>query len=72
MKRLWFPAALLLLMFAAALGNALALERFTGSLAQTLLQAEERVGREDYGAILVALSPTPVSDGGGYSALIGA
>ena len=31
-----------------------------------------RVGREDYGAILVALSPTPVSDGGGYSALIGA
>ena len=48
MKRLWFPAALLLLMFAAALGNALALERFTGSLAQTLLQAEERVGREDW------------------------
>ena len=31
-----------------------------------------RVGREDYGPILVALSPTPVSDGGGYSALIGA
>ncbi len=30
------------------------------------------VGKEDYGAILVALSPTPVSDGGGYSALIGA
>ena len=48
MKRLWFPAALLFLMFAAALGNALALERFTGSLAQTLLQAEERVGRGDW------------------------
>ncbi len=31
-----------------------------------------RVGGEDYGASLVALSPTPVSDGGGYSALIGA
>lgn len=31
-----------------------------------------RVGEEDYGSILVALSPTPVSDGGGYSALIGA
>lgn len=31
-----------------------------------------RVGKEDYGPILVALSPTPVSDGGGYSALIGA
>lgn len=30
------------------------------------------VGGEDYGPILVALSPTPVSDGGGYSALIGA
>ncbi len=31
-----------------------------------------KVGGEDYGSILVALSPTPVSDGGGYSALIGA
>lgn len=31
-----------------------------------------RVGREEQGAMLVALSPTPVSDGGGYSALIGA
>lgn len=31
-----------------------------------------QVGQEDYGPILVALSPTPVSDGGGYSALIGA
>ncbi len=31
-----------------------------------------RVGERDYGSILVALSPTPVSDGGGYSALIGA
>ena len=31
-----------------------------------------RVGTEDYGSILVALSPTPVSDGGGYQALIGA
>ncbi len=31
-----------------------------------------RVAGEDYGPILVALSPTPVSDGGGYSALIGA
>lgn len=30
------------------------------------------VGEEDLGDILVALSPTPVSDGGGYSALIGA
>ncbi len=29
------------------------------------------VGTEDYGSILVALSPTRVSDGGGYSALIG-
>ena len=31
-----------------------------------------QVGEEDYGSILVALSPTPVSDGGGYNALIGA
>ncbi len=31
-----------------------------------------RVGTEEYGDILVALSPTPVSDGGGYNALIGA
>ena len=31
-----------------------------------------QVGAEDYGGILVALSPTRVSDGGGYSALIGA
>lgn len=31
-----------------------------------------QVGEEDYGPILVALSPTPVSDGGGYNALIGA
>lgn len=30
------------------------------------------VGGEDYGGILVALSPNAVSDGGGYSALIGA
>ena len=30
-----------------------------------------RVGTEDYGPLLVALSPTPLSDGGGYSALIG-
>ena len=30
------------------------------------------VGTEDYGAILVALSPTPLSDGGGYNALVGA
>lgn len=29
------------------------------------------VGGADYGSILVALSPTPVSDGGGYQALIG-
>ena len=32
---------------------------------------DTRVGAEDYGGILVALSPNPVSDGGGYSALIG-
>jgi len=31
-----------------------------------------KVGNEDYGPILVALSPTPLSDGGGYNALIGA
>ena len=31
-----------------------------------------RVGKEEYGPILVALSPTPLSDGGGYNALIGA
>ncbi|MEG2118799.1 MAG: sigma-E processing peptidase SpoIIGA [Pseudoflavonifractor sp.] len=31
-----------------------------------------RVGVEDYGGILVALSPNCLSDGGGYSALIGA
>lgn len=30
-----------------------------------------KVGKTDYGSILVALSPTPVSDGGGYQALIG-
>ena len=29
------------------------------------------VGGEDYGRLLLALSPTPLSDGGGYSALIG-
>lgn len=29
---------------------------------------DARVGAEDYGGILVALSPNPVSDGGGYSA----
>lgn len=29
------------------------------------------VGKQEYGSILVALSPTPVSDGGGYQALIG-
>ena len=31
-----------------------------------------RVGGQDYGRILVALSPTRLTDGGGYSALIGA
>ena len=31
-----------------------------------------RVGTEAYGGILVALSPNRLSDGGGYSALIGA
>lgn len=31
-----------------------------------------QVGAEDYGGILVALSPTRLSDGGGYSALVGA
>ncbi|MCI8477932.1 MAG: sigma-E processing peptidase SpoIIGA [Oscillospiraceae bacterium] len=31
-----------------------------------------KVGREDYGSILVALSPNRLTDGGGYSALIGA
>ena len=31
-----------------------------------------RVGEEDYGGILVALAPGRLSDGGGYSALIGA
>lgn len=31
-----------------------------------------QVGNRDYGGILVALSPNHVSDGGGYSALIGA
>lgn len=30
-----------------------------------------QVGKEDYGSILVALSPTPLSDGGGYQALVG-
>ncbi len=30
------------------------------------------VGEEDYGSVLVALSPTPISDGGGYHALVGA
>lgn len=30
------------------------------------------IGGEDYGGILVALSPNALSDGGGYSALIGA
>lgn len=31
-----------------------------------------RVGEEDYGPLLVALSPTRLTDGGGYCALIGA
>lgn len=30
-----------------------------------------KVGTEDYGRLLLALSPTPLTDGGGYSALIG-
>lgn len=30
-----------------------------------------RVGGKEYGGLLVALSPTPVSDGGGYQALFG-
>lgn len=30
-----------------------------------------RVGGREYGGLLVALSPTPVSDGGGYQALFG-
>ena len=29
------------------------------------------VGTENFGRLLVALSPTPVSDGGAYQALIG-
>ena len=29
------------------------------------------VGGKEYGGLLVALSPTPVSDGGGYQALFG-
>ena len=29
------------------------------------------IGKEEYGGLLVALSPTPVSDGGGYQALFG-
>lgn len=32
---------------------------------------DAKVGDEDHGSILVALSPTPVSDGGGYNALMG-
>ena len=31
-----------------------------------------QVGKEEYGRILVALSPTPLTDGGDYNALIGA
>ena len=30
-----------------------------------------KVGTEDYGKLLLALSPTPLTDGGGYGALIG-
>ena len=30
-----------------------------------------RVGAEEWGRLLLALSPTPLSDGGGYCALIG-
>ena len=30
-----------------------------------------KVGTEDFGRLLLALSPTPLTDGGGYSALIG-
>jgi stage II sporulation protein GA (sporulation sigma-E factor processing peptidase) len=29
------------------------------------------VGKREYGGLLVALSPTAVSDGGGYAALFG-
>ena len=32
---------------------------------------EARLGEQDVGPLLVALSPTPVSDGGGYRALVG-
>ena len=38
----------------------------------TLRMDRVQVGTEDYGGILVALSPNRLSDGGGYSALIGA
>ena len=37
-----------------------------------MLLDRAQVGAEDYGGILVALSPTRLSDGGGYSALVGA
>ena len=47
----------------------------TGSLQRGLLLAlrmdRVQVGEEDRGPMLAALSPTPVSDGGGYRALIG-
>ena len=35
------------------------------------LALKDPVGTVDYGGILVALSPNQLSDGGGYSALIG-
>ena len=41
------------------------------SLLLALRVDEARLGEQDVGPLLVALSPTPVSDGGGYRALVG-
>ena len=69
MRRFWAAAALLALLLAGSLANAWYARTLTGDMGARLDRAQ--AGAEDYGGILVALSPTRLSDGGGYSALVG-
>lgn len=76
-EELFHPAETLTARAGSALGKRLRLlpYRAVGVNCALLLAVRSdgvTVGEEDFGDILVALSPTPVSDGGGYSALIGA
>lgn len=48
MKRMWISLALLVLVFAAAIGNTFYLERLCGQLSSLLTQAETRGEAEDW------------------------